>query len=293
MRICCFRYILDPNGFTKPIQKTSNRLAWLRHSPRHATKLNATARNFSIARHARCLDRNYTRHNLLLQQIFENVCLKWEHSGSEHVRIAGETMRKVLTSLSEIGGVSKSIAATTTNLDANLKTRPPCRHTKADSSIVAALDMVWDDLPWKRSKHLCKNFTDVMAAKDMKTAMLIGDTKTCGALLHSDDIYFGLLHIGPGTHYPAHSHDALELYDVLTTGADWFCDGKWKRGVAAGSFRSRAPAHRTITVTIAHIDAHHRHDMHFQIPPFQSIARDHNPRAAAARAVLVVGKCLG
>ena len=272
MQLRCFHYMFVAGHAgirsTKAIQNTSNKVVWLRNfssKPR-----NPITRNYISAAGHTCictgqldgvLNGNHARNELVLAELFENVFVKWERSENEHARTAGEIMRKVLASLSELGGVSRLIAATTTNLDANLQTNPPRRHTNIDSSIAKALDMVWDDLPWKESKHLCKNFTDVMAAKDMKTAMLIGDTQTCGALLHSDDIYFGLLHLGSNTIYPAHSHDALELYDVLTTGADWCRDGEWKRGVSAGSFRFGTFLHGTVTATLIHChDTHHHRD---------------------------------
>ena len=56
----------------------------------------------------------------------------------------------------------------------------------------------------------------------MKSAMLVGDSKKWGSLIHSETIYLGLIYVKPYFNYPAHAHDAEELFHVLSGTAEWY-----------------------------------------------------------------------
>jgi len=51
-----------------------------------------------------------------------------------------------------------------------------------------------------------------------------------GGLVASEDLALGLLLLGPGTHYPAHRHPAVEVYVVAAGEAEWQKGGEpWRR----------------------------------------------------------------
>ena len=58
-----------------------------------------------------------------------------------------------------------------------------------------------------------------------------GWTELVGAkgIIHDPSVSAGLLLLGPHTHYPAHSHQALEYYVPLSGAADWYDeDAGWR-----------------------------------------------------------------
>jgi len=58
----------------------------------------------------------------------------------------------------------------------------------------------------------------------MAWAEIVGPPES---LFHSDHVCFGLTLIGPHTHYPAHTHPAVELYQVVAGTAQWQLNGQW------------------------------------------------------------------
>jgi hypothetical protein len=61
------------------------------------------------------------------------------------------------------------------------------------------------------------------------------------ALFHAEDIRVGLLLLGPGLHYPLHTHPAEEIYHPLTDGGLWRRGTEDWRRVPAGHAIHHAP----------------------------------------------------
>jgi len=55
---------------------------------------------------------------------------------------------------------------------------------------------------------------------NLKSAMIVG-TPSLGAQFTSKKMYAGLVWLAPGTFYPPHAHDALEMYHVISGTAKW------------------------------------------------------------------------
>ena len=68
--------------------------------------------------------------------------------------------------------------------------------------------------------------------------------------MRNDKIAFGMLLIGPGRHYPPHSHPAREIYLTVTGGAEWRREDEARRIRPAGEFIHHTPhqTHETRTM---------------------------------------------
>lgn len=87
-------------------------------------------------------------------------------------------------------------------------------------------------LAWKRPSTLSADYVQIMEKAGcldaMRSVMLVGNP-ACGAMYHSDQLYVGLMYLGPGADYPRHGHDAEEMIQVIGGSADWWVAGE-RRG---------------------------------------------------------------
>ena len=73
-------------------------------------------------------------------------------------------------------------------------------------------DDVFDALPW----HCWSQ-----AVPHLKVAMLVGDPEL-GAVQKCSRFHVGVMHIAANFHYPAHCHDATEIYHLMSGKAQWW-----------------------------------------------------------------------
>ena len=93
--------------------------------------------------------------------------------------------------------------------------------TIANLASLLLKDDVFDALPW----HCWSK-----AVPDLKTALLIGDP-VLGAVQENSQFHVGLMHIAANAHYPAHCHDAVEIYHLMSGKAQWWRNpGKRSQG---------------------------------------------------------------
>ena len=98
-------------------------------------------------------------------------------------------------------------------------------------------DEAFDALPW----HCWSQ-----SVQDLKVALLIGDPEL-GAIQESSRFHAGVMHIAANAHYPAHCHDAVEIYHLMSGKAQWWknpgktCQGKGETAVMyPGDYRQTA-----------------------------------------------------
>lgn len=85
-----------------------------------------------------------------------------------------------------------------------------------------ALSPIADGLPWRYSYRPRADFPNL--ERRMAWSEIVGPPQS---LFHSSEVCFGLTLIGPHTHYPAHRHPAVELYQVIAGTAQWQLNGQW------------------------------------------------------------------
>ena len=90
----------------------------------------------------------------------------------------------------------------------------PCR------PLVAAIAPLLDALQWRYGYAPDPRWPDL--AERIAFAPIIGGQ----GVLNDDKAHLGLTLIAPETHYPIHSHPAIETYLVLAGIADWRLEGK-------------------------------------------------------------------
>lgn len=89
----------------------------------------------------------------------------------------------------------------------------------ATPDLAAALAEVGDRLPW-RYGYDARGDRPGLESR-MGWAEIVGPL----APFVSDEVCLGLTLIGPETHYPAHRHPAIELYDVVAGHPEWVVEG--------------------------------------------------------------------
>ena len=106
---------------------------------------------------------------------------------------------------------------------------PACRHldnTIANGlegpcgPLVAAIEPLLDALQWRYGYPPDSRWPDL--AERIAFAPIIGGQ----GMQNDDHARLGLTLIAPETHYPNHSHPAIETYLVLSGTADWRVEGK-------------------------------------------------------------------
>lgn len=89
-------------------------------------------------------------------------------------------------------------------------------------ALALALAPIADGLPWRYSYQPRSDHPGLEGR--MAWAEIVGPPQS---LFPSQEVCFGLTLIGPHTHYPAHFHPAVELYQVVAGTAHWQLDGRW------------------------------------------------------------------
>lgn len=89
-------------------------------------------------------------------------------------------------------------------------------------ALALALSPIADGLPWRYSYRPRADLPGLES--NMAWAEIVGPPES---LFHSQDVCFGLTLIGPHTHYPAHRHPAVELYQVVAGTAQWQLNDQW------------------------------------------------------------------
>ena len=80
---------------------------------------------------------------------------------------------------------------------------------------------IFEALPWHSWSQ---------SVPSLKCALLVGDPEL-GAVQESTLFHAGLMHIAANSHYPAHCHDAVEIYHLMSGKAQWWRNpGKWSQG---------------------------------------------------------------
>jgi quercetin dioxygenase-like cupin family protein len=88
--------------------------------------------------------------------------------------------------------------------------------------LLAALDRLAPALRWVQNPNYVARPPSAGFLDGYGYAVLVGP----GGLAESDRLAVGLLMLGPGIHYPRHSHPAVEVYVVLAG------EGEWQKGEA-------------------------------------------------------------
>jgi mannose-6-phosphate isomerase-like protein (cupin superfamily) len=111
---------------------------------------------------------------------------------------------------------------------------PVCRHWPA---ALAGLDAGWarplaslaPALRWTRNPNYRRAPPDPDFLANYGYAVIAGPADGPAAPIRCETLALGILLLGPGTHYPLHSHPAVELYVTLSGDGDWWRDdGPWQ-----------------------------------------------------------------
>ena len=68
--------------------------------------------------------------------------------------------------------------------------------------------------PWKEPKGLSPSYAACLGPGKMRSAMLVGDLRH-GAVVESRECFAGLMWMEKGSSYPAHCHDANEMFQIV------------------------------------------------------------------------------
>ena len=109
-----------------------------------------------------------------------------------------------------------------------------CRHWPA---ALAGLGASWarplatlaPALGWAQNPNYRRAPPDPDFLANYGYAVIAGPTDGPPAPIRCETLALGILLLGPGTHYPLHSHPAVELYVTLSGDGEWWRDqGPWR-----------------------------------------------------------------
>jgi len=109
-----------------------------------------------------------------------------------------------------------------------------CRHWPA---ALAGLGASWarplatlaPALGWAQNPNYRRAPPDPDFLANYGYAVIAGPTDGPPARIRCETLALGILLLGPGTHYPLHSHPAVELYVTLSGDGEWWRDqGPWR-----------------------------------------------------------------
>src|SRR5262245_3196579 len=99
------------------------------------------------------------------------------------------------------------------------------------SSLCASLAALSQRLSWTQNPNYRRTPPSPDFLDNYGYAVLAGPADGPPALAQHDSLAFGVLLLGPRTHYPRHHHPASEVYIPLNA-ADWWCvEGPWREEV--------------------------------------------------------------
>jgi Dimethlysulfonioproprionate lyase len=96
------------------------------------------------------------------------------------------------------------------------------------SAIGMALAAVAPRLTWTQNPNYRRSPPSPGFLDNYGYAVLAGPADGPPALARHDQLAFGVLLLGPHTHYPLHHHPAAEVYIPLNSGEWWRGDGPWR-----------------------------------------------------------------
>jgi hypothetical protein len=113
--------------------------------------------------------------------------------------------------------------------------------TRAGSSLAGSLAVFAPSLSWTQNPNYRREPPDAGFLDHYGYAVIVGPTEGPPALAVDSRLALGVLLLGPGTHYPLHSHPAIEVYYTLTEEGEWWREaGPW-RSEPSGSTIYHAP----------------------------------------------------
>jgi quercetin dioxygenase-like cupin family protein len=118
------------------------------------------------------------------------------------------------------------------------KSLPVCRFWDAaiasairgGSPLADALIAIAPSLSWTQNPNYRRKPPDAAFLDHYGYAVIVGPSDGPPALAHDPSVAIGVLLLGPRTHYPLHSHPAVEAYYTLSEDGEWWRDpGPWRR----------------------------------------------------------------
>src|SRR5262245_11686397 len=107
-------------------------------------------------------------------------------------------------------------------------------------SLKAELAALAPSLTWTQNPNYRRSPPSPDFLENYGYAVLAGPAAGPPTLARHDSLAFGVLLLGPRTHYPKHHHPAAEVYIPLNTAEWWRNDGPW-REEAPGAVIYHAP----------------------------------------------------
>lgn len=112
---------------------------------------------------------------------------------------------------------------------------------RAGASLANTVDSLAPILSWTQNPNYRRTPPDAGFLEHYGYAVIVGPADGPPALAIDPRLALGVLLLGPGTHYPLHSHPAIEVYYTLTEEGEWWRDaGPW-RSEPSGSAIYHAP----------------------------------------------------
>jgi hypothetical protein len=95
-------------------------------------------------------------------------------------------------------------------------------------SLSAAIAALAPRLSWTQNPNYRRSPPSPEFLDNYGYAVLAGPADGPPALARHDRLAFGILLLGPRTHYPLHHHPAAEIYIPLNNALWWRGDGPWR-----------------------------------------------------------------
>jgi len=117
------------------------------------------------------------------------------------------------------------------------------------STLARALNALLPSIHITRSKSYLANPPSSDFGENYGYGVICGPENGVPALIHDADIAFGLMFLGPDTHYPLHHHPADELYYTVTGPSFWrVSDADWDmRGIGETIHHAPWVPHATLS----------------------------------------------
>jgi len=100
---------------------------------------------------------------------------------------------------------------------------------RGGSSLGTLVDRLVPHFSWTQNPNYRRDPPDPGFLDRYGYAVIVGPEDGPPALAVDPRVAIGVLLLGPDTHYPLHSHPAVEVYYTLTEGEWWRHPGPWRR----------------------------------------------------------------
>jgi len=144
----------------------------------------------------------------------------------------------VAAGIRRLADLSRSISPVSTARSERRSTPlPVCRFwvdaiaaaSRAGSSLAGVVDRLAPHLSWTQNPNYRREPPDPGFLDRYGYAVIVGPEDGPPALAVDPRVAIGVLLLGPDTHYPLHSHPAVEVYYTLTKAGEWWRDsGPWR-----------------------------------------------------------------